>query len=298
MVYNYLSSLFYTFQHKNNCLPPKTLINPPAIPLYMSTWNIEKYGRHPKLNKPVLIEGLPGIGNVGKVAVDFLVDELKAEKIYEFFSYRFPHTVFVNEENLVELPKIELYYKKMKKQDILLLSGDLQPVDEESCFEFCDILLEICNKLGCKEVVALGGIGLSEAPKKPKVYCTANNKAIIKKYQKDTKIDNKIYGIVGPIIGVSGITLGMADKYKINAIALLAETLGNPMYLGIKGAKEILGVLNTKLGLNLDLKEIEKEIKNIEKEALKKAAEIDEIKAKTSMEKMGGNLHKDVNYIG
>ena len=34
-----------------------------------------------KLKNPLLIEGLPGIGNVGKVAVDFIIDNIKAKKI-------------------------------------------------------------------------------------------------------------------------------------------------------------------------------------------------------------------------
>ena len=33
----------------------------------MSTWRIDRIGKKPKLNNPLLIEGLPGIGNVGKV---------------------------------------------------------------------------------------------------------------------------------------------------------------------------------------------------------------------------------------
>ncbi len=45
----------------------------------MSTWKINQSGKKPKLNNPILIEGLPGIGNVGKVAVDFLIEELKAK---------------------------------------------------------------------------------------------------------------------------------------------------------------------------------------------------------------------------
>ena len=79
------------------------------------SWKIKQFGKKPRLKNPVLVEGLPGIGNVGKVAVDFMVDEVKAVKLYELFSYTFPHSVFVNENNLVELPAIEIYYKKMKK---------------------------------------------------------------------------------------------------------------------------------------------------------------------------------------
>ena len=66
------------------------------------------------MKNPILIEGLPGIGNVGKVAVDFMIESLSADRIMEIQSNSFPNSVFVNEENLIDLPKIELYHKKIK----------------------------------------------------------------------------------------------------------------------------------------------------------------------------------------
>jgi len=113
----------------------------------MSTWKIEQIGKKPKLNDPILIEGLPGIGNVGKVAVDFLIDELKAKKLYEITSHSFPHSVFVNENNLVELPRIEIFYKKFdgKKRDLMLLGGDVQPTDEVSSYQFSEKILDLFN---------------------------------------------------------------------------------------------------------------------------------------------------------
>ena len=126
----------------------------------MSTsWKVEEFGKKPQLNKPILIEGLPGIGNVGKVAVDFMIDELKAKKIYELFSYTFPHSVFVNEENLVELPKIEIYYAKKNGKNLLFLAGDIQPIDEVSCYEFSDKILDILEGFKGKEIRSLGGVG-------------------------------------------------------------------------------------------------------------------------------------------
>ncbi|MBD3310551.1 proteasome assembly chaperone family protein, partial [Candidatus Woesearchaeota archaeon] len=80
----------------------------------MKTWQLKLAGKKPKLRDPVLVEGLPGIANVGKVAVDFMIDELKAKKIYDIFSYTFPHSVFVNEDNLVELPSIEIFCARNK----------------------------------------------------------------------------------------------------------------------------------------------------------------------------------------
>ncbi len=236
------------------------------------TWKITKtVKKMPRLKKPILIEGLPGIGNVGKVAADFIIDELKAKKIYDIFSYTFPHSVFVNEKNLVSLPQISLYYKqfKDKRNDLLLLAGDIQPTDEVASHEFVEIILNIFEKFKGKEIITLGGIGLAVTPKKPKIYCTGNSKEIIKKYKNGTKLNDKLYGVVGPIIGVSGLLLGMAEKKNIKAISFLAETFGHPLYLGIKGAREIIKVLDKKLELKVDIKKLEKEIDEAESEMMK-----------------------------
>ena len=167
----------------------------------MSVWNIEQIGKKPKLKNTIFIEGLPGIGNVGKVAVDFIVDELKAKKIYEITSNTFPHSVFVKEDNLVELPKVEVYYKKMAGNDLLILGGDVQPIDEISSYDFSEKILDIISGFNVKEIITLGGIGLPEIPKKPKVYCTGNSSDLIRKY-KDRNVQDNLYGVVGPIFGV------------------------------------------------------------------------------------------------
>ncbi|MFH1275764.1 MAG: PAC2 family protein, partial [Candidatus Woesearchaeota archaeon] len=245
----------------------------------MAQWEIIlETNQKVKLNKPILIEGLPGIGNVGKIAVDFMIEELKAKKLCSFFSYKFPHSVFVAENNLVEMPKLEMYYKsftekgkKGKKRDILLLTGDIQPIDEESCYTFCEEILKIANEYKCTEVITTGGIGLQSIPEKPKVYCTANDIKLLKEYtKKGLSVEKEIYGIVGPIVGVSGILLGLGKKRNVPAVSLLAQTFGHPMYLGIKGAKELLKVIEEKFSYGVDLKKMSKEIVEVEKELMKK----------------------------
>ena len=42
-----------------------------------------------KLKDPVLIEGLPGIGNVGRIAAGYLVSELNMKKFAELYSPHF-----------------------------------------------------------------------------------------------------------------------------------------------------------------------------------------------------------------
>ena len=256
----------------------------------------------PTLNNPVLIEGLPGIGNVGKIAVDFLVEELKAKRLYSFFSYRFPHSVFVNEKNLVEMPKLELYYKQFgkgsKKKDLLFLVGDIQPIDEESCYAFCDEVLKIAQHFKCNHLVTTGGIGLQHVPDTPKVYCAGNNQILLQEYtKKGMSVEKEIFGVVGPIIGVSGILLALGKKKGIKGVALLAETFGNPLYLGIKGAKEIVQVLEKKFNLGVNLKKISKDILEVENQLLQKAS--DWMSDEFTHQQAGAHAKKkDIHYIG
>ena len=66
-------------------------------------------------------------------------------------------------------------------------------------------------------------------------------------YWRNTKksllAEEDIFGVVSPIIGVSGILLGLGKKRGVKGISLLAETFYHPLYLGVKGAKEILQLL-------------------------------------------------------
>ncbi len=243
-----------------------------------------------KLKNTILIEGLPGIGNVGKIAIDFIIDNINAKKMFEIYSDNFPHAVFVNEDNMVELPRIEIYHKRVGTKDLLFLAGDIQPIDEPSCYDFCHQLLDIMEKNDGKEIITMGGIGLQRIPEKPVVYCTCNDKKMIKKY-KTSNLNSNIYGVVGPIIGVTGLLVGMSKEKNISAIALLAETFGHPSYLGIKGARAILTILDKKLKLGLELKQLDVEIREIERDIETKTKQFSLLQKK--------KINKtDVSYIG
>ncbi len=254
--------------------------------------------REPKLKKPIFIEGLPGIGNVGKVVVDFLIDELSAKKLFEISSDTFPHSVFVTEDNLVELPKIVIYYKKFadRRPDLILMTGDVQPTDEASSYEFCGHILRICQEYGVREIVTLGGIGLMEIPEEPNVYCASAQREIIDRYVKGTQLKDKLYGVVGPIMGVTGLLLGLSPKKGIPSISILAETLNHPAYLGVKGARESLKAINRKLRLRVSLSDLDEEIQKLEKELLKRTKNLSDVQKNSAMNKM--NRKMDVNYIG
>lgn len=216
-----------------------------------------------RLKKAIMITGFPGIGNVGKIAIDFLIDSIKPLKLMEITSNRFPHSVFVTEQGLLEIPSVKIFYKKVKDMEFVLVSGDAQPINEEACYAFCERLLSIAKELKCAEIITMGGIGLGKIPKKPKVFVSGNNKNYIRSFP---NCNIKIYGVVGPIIGVTGLLAGMAKEKNMLSAVLLAQTFAHPVYLGVKGAKELLSVLNQKYGFRVDLKKMADEIEEIEEE--------------------------------
>ena len=78
---------------------------------------IEHTGKIPKLKNPILIEGLPGIGNVGKLAVEHLIDSINATKFADMYSKDFPPQVFINPDGTTELVKNEFFYWKAKNKN-------------------------------------------------------------------------------------------------------------------------------------------------------------------------------------
>ena len=82
--------------------------------------------------------------------------------------------------------------------------------------------------------------------------------------------------------------LGLAKRRDINAVSLLAETFGHPLYLGINGAREILKVIKKKLTIPLDIELLNQEIQEIEEELLKRKQTVQKKSKKPG----------DINYIG
>ncbi|MCJ7638969.1 MAG: PAC2 family protein, partial [Euryarchaeota archaeon] len=95
-----------------------------------------------ELENPVLVEGLPGIGHVGKLVAEHIIDELGAEKIAEVYSSHFPPQVIVLADGLVRMVRSEFYAVKSEKQDLLILVGDHQSATNEGDSELTDAYLE------------------------------------------------------------------------------------------------------------------------------------------------------------
>ena len=74
------------------------------------------------LTNPVLIGGLPGIGQVGKLVAEYMIHVLGAEKIGEIHSIYLPPQVIIEETGVARLPRNEIYlYRTEDRMSFSLL---------------------------------------------------------------------------------------------------------------------------------------------------------------------------------
>ncbi len=76
---------------------------------------IEIYEK-PKLNNPVLIEGLPGIGFVANIAALHLISELKAKRFAEIVSASFQDLAVTTDTGGTRSPVNELLLSPAKRR--------------------------------------------------------------------------------------------------------------------------------------------------------------------------------------
>jgi len=212
----------------------------------------------PKLKNPSLICGLPGSGYVGKLAVDHMVDELKGIPFANIFSSSFPPQILIQPDGTADLMKNTLYYCKTKSQDLVLLSGDAQPVTPESEYEMADEITKICEKLGVKTIYTLAAYITGTFSKTPKVHGSSTSPQIIKEFSK-----HGIYAMTGgSITGMNGLIIGVGKRKGITGICLLGETSG--YVVDAKASKAVLEILGKMLDLKLDLTSITKKAQDTE----------------------------------
>jgi len=240
-----------------------------------------------KITNSILIEGLPGIGNVARLTVDYLIDKLKAEKILELYSDAFPNSVTINDDSTIKMFNLEFFYVKIKEKDLVLVSGDVQPTNDADSYSLCNKMLVIAKELGVTELITIGGIGLPEPPDESRIHSVVNDESMKEKI-KDLGLIFDGNETVKIILGVSGLLLGMAGLNKLKGFSLLAETLNDPQYAGIKESKELLKTITKYLQFDIDFSELDEEIKSYE----------EEIKRESSFNYELNDSYKKHGYIG
>jgi len=224
-----------------------------------------KFTEEIKLKDPIAIEGLPGIGLVGKLAADHLLHQTKAKKFCELYSPFFPPQVVTEKDGTVRLVNNEFYHFKDKGRDFILVVGDFQGMTPDSQYEITGKILDVLKKIGVKTIYTLGGLGTGKVVKKPRVFGAANDKASIKSLEGHGVICKGREG--GGIFGASGLLLGLGQMEGIEAICLMGETVGQ--VVDAKAARVLLSKLSKILDIKVDMTDLDRSAEKTEKELQK-----------------------------
>jgi proteasome assembly chaperone (PAC2) family protein len=177
---------------------------------------------NPTLENPIFVQGLPGFGNVGRIAAHLLIKFFDAKPFAELYSPSFPDYVSITSKGICNMPHYEFYYAPMEKNNLIIMTGEIQPSfdDVVAHYDVCDSVLDFVETLGCHLIVTMGGVPMTED--KTKVYIAANSSRLAKEFmEKGAVIYSK-----GRIVGGTGLTLALAKERKIESISLLGTTMG------------------------------------------------------------------------
>jgi hypothetical protein len=247
-----------------------------------------KRHKAPAVRDVVFIEGLPGVGNVGKLACDHLVDVTSAKAWIDLMSTDFPPQVTVQKDGTVRLVRAQLWVapKAADGRDLVIMTGDYQPLTAQGQHDLVTAVLDELEKVGCKEIFTTGGYGLGTSVDEPAVLGAATDTKVVKRLQRlGVRFEEDEPG--GGIIGASGLFLGLAMERGMSGACLMGETSG--FLVDPKAARAVLDVLTRLVGIEgVDAGDLQD-----------KAAELDRIASQLSEAEAAARSDRpDLHYIG
>jgi hypothetical protein len=162
----------------------------------------------------------------------------------------------------------------LSSKDLILLTGDSQPVVPGSEYVLSEQILDLITKFKISNIYSLASYVTGTFVNDPKIYGTATNPEIVKSFRSFniSTLDN------GNITGMNGLILGLGKLRGIEGICLLGETSG--YVIDAKASKNLLEILNNVLGIHINMDEMNKRskdteilIKNLEQQMMAKSGQ-------------------------
>ncbi len=241
-----------------------------------------------KMKDITLIEGLPGVGNVGKLALDHIIDVLEPVLFAKVYSKNLPPQVLLDDDGITSLVSQNLYHYEKDGNHFVLLAGEYQGADSRGQYEIAYELLKFLNKnYGISEIYTLGGYGLGKMLEDPRVLGAATSTEMADKMKEAGTIFSEGEPSNG-IIGASGILLGLGKEiFNIDGGCLMGETSG--YILDARSARKVLEALMKLTGIEVSTEELDARSEEAE-EILNNLREV----AERSIE----SEKDDLRYIG
>ena len=229
-----------------------------------------------KPKNATLIIGFPGIGLVGNITTNYLVENLKTEKIGSILFDEVDPIIAIHKEKLLD--QATLYYNE--KKNIVILNFVMK-IKNNLSWILSNAIIDIAKKIDAKEVIGIEGVNSVSTQKRLMFY---TNKESIK---------NKLKGLAEPM--KEGIIFGpigaLMFKIKKPLLCLFGETHVN--LPDTEAAEKVINFLNKYKKLNIDEKTIKKQAKEFHEKISKLIQQTKEVE-----EEQNKKEKEDVSYFG
>jgi uncharacterized protein len=168
--------------------------------------------KEPTVKSPILIEGFPGIGLVGNIASQYIVNELKMTYLGAMSSRYFP-PLAVLLGGVVNMP-VRIYEDAAK--GLVILTADI-PVHPLASYEIGKEIVSFAQSLGALEMVCLAGITVMG--EEHRVFGAVSRQDLLDKIKDKAEIFE-----MGTITGITGSIMNECRIKNLPAICLLGET--------------------------------------------------------------------------
>lgn len=239
-----------------------------------------------ELDDPVLIEGLPGVGHVGKLAAEHLLEECDSELVRRVYTTQFPPQVNVDDEGVADLTCAEFHAVETSGSDLLVLTGDHQAATNDGHYRLTEAFLDVADEFGAERAFALGGVPTGELIEEYTVLGAVSG-VDLKETLEAADVAFRPDEPAGGIVGVSGLVLGLGKRRGFEAACLMGETSG--YIVDPKSARAVLEVLEDVLDFEVDFESLED-----------RAEEMEEVVGKIQEMQEGSGMAADdeLRYIG
>lgn len=222
----------------------------------------------------VILLALPGVGNVGKVLVDAIIEEHKSDPIaWVMHPDLPPHATLV--DGLLRPPRIEIHLVQLPVGlPLLIVTGDAQPLTPAGQFELSTHLLELFAEAKSEIMFILAGLAAEVEDHSVHLVCS----------DEDTRDAFKVRGIEASneapeagMIGMAGLLASMAPMHSLASACIVAETLGSTVDVitGQRIANWVEEHLGIPLAISVDT--TEKTADRIRKEIAMDTSELDSL---------------------
>ncbi|MFB6208209.1 MAG: proteasome assembly chaperone family protein [Candidatus Nanohaloarchaea archaeon] len=247
--------------------------------------------KEPEVENPIFIEGLAGIGHIGRNCVSYISDHLEAEKIAELHSHHFPPYTIVQDDKTVEIIRNDIYQLQREDQrDIIFLEGNAQASTPEGHYEVAEKILDFAEELDADEIITIGGYGTGDVVEDPDVMGVTTSSEHREHFEgKGIEFDHD----VGQIVGASGLLLGLGKNRGMEGLCLLGETPGF-LLSDPKSTEAVLNVMEDILGEDIDYSGLDEKVQESQ-EILKKIRNLQQQQGQGQDQDSGS---PDLGYIG